>query len=146
MDNCIRRKDAINTVSNIYNSCHECTLEEYRDTLIESFRVLCGVTPSVNDCISRQSTIVALANNRCGNDEWDLAVTHDVETVKRIPSVSPKHPTGYWTRRKTSQHNGELYCSACGKPALYSVYKNESYSEYCPHCGTEMCEVDPDEY
>jgi len=42
------------------------------------------------DCISRQAAIIALAHNRCGNDEWDLAVTNDVETVKKLPSVEPE--------------------------------------------------------
>ena len=43
---CISRKDAISTVNNMYNSCREYTLTEYRDVLIECFRVLCGVTPA----------------------------------------------------------------------------------------------------
>lgn len=42
-EDCVRRKDAISTVNNIYNSCRDCTMEEYRDTMIESFKVLCGV-------------------------------------------------------------------------------------------------------
>ena len=49
---------------------------------------------NVGDLISRQAAIVALANNRCGNDEWDLAVTHDVETIKKIPSAEPERPRG----------------------------------------------------
>ena len=43
----------------------------------------------MSDLISREAAVVALANNRCGNDEQDLAVTHDVETIKKIPAVEP---------------------------------------------------------
>ena len=53
----------------------------------------------MSDLISRQAAIVALANNRCGNDEWDLAVTHDVETIKKIPSVDPEKCSDYISRQ-----------------------------------------------
>ena len=56
----------------------------------------CSEIPNNSDTISREAAIVALANNRCGNDEWDLAVTHDVETIKKIPSVEPERKTGKW--------------------------------------------------
>ena len=99
----------------------------------------------VDKYICLREAVVALSNKKCGNDENDIALSNAIETLYKLKAIQIDRRIGYWTRRRTIHHDGELYCSVCGKSALYSVYKQESYSEYCPHCGAEMCEVEPDE-
>lgn len=92
----------------------------------------------MSDLISRQSTIIALANNRCGNDEWDLAVTHDVETVKKIPSVEPERKSGKWIEGEKTPGYIKWNCSECG---LLIRNPQKPWYEYCPKCGADMRDV-----
>jgi hypothetical protein len=39
------------------------------------------------DLISRKTAIIQLSNNKCGIDEWDIAVQHDIETIKSLASA-----------------------------------------------------------
>ena len=41
------------------------------------------VSPSI-DTISRQAAILQLSHNKCGNDENDIAVQHDIETISHV--------------------------------------------------------------
>lgn len=43
-----------------------------------------------NDLISRQAAILQLSHNKCGNDENDIAVEHDIETIIALPSAQPE--------------------------------------------------------
>ena len=42
------------------------------------------------DCISRREAILQLSHNKCGNDENDIAVQHDIETIRKLPSTQPE--------------------------------------------------------
>lgn len=90
----------------------------------------------MSDIISRQTAIVALANNRCGNDEWDLAVTHDVETIKKIPSVDPERKPGKWIKVVDEETSNSIRwhyeCSLC------KSRKGWKDCDYCPNCGAKM--------
>lgn len=85
MSDLISREEVLNLIDTAFESGAFDGRYAY-ENLIDAVHNL--IHPLETDLISRKSAIVAIANNRCGNDEWDLAVTHDVETIKRIPSVN----------------------------------------------------------
>ena len=62
---------------------------EFLPELIEVLRQAPSVQ-SVTDCISRKAAILQLSHNKCGNEEWDIAVQHDIETIKQLPSAQPE--------------------------------------------------------
>ena len=43
-----------------------------------------------DDLISRKAAILQLSHNKCGNEEWDIAVQHDIETITQLPSAQPE--------------------------------------------------------
>lgn len=40
-----------------------------------------------DDLISRKAAILQLSHNKCGNEEWDIAVQHDIETITQLSSA-----------------------------------------------------------
>ena len=64
----------------------------------------------------------------------------DVETIIRsVPAVDVvpvRH--GKWIRKRTVEHEGEWYCSICGKDMLYTWGPGCGLADYCPHCGAKM--------
>ena len=56
----------------------------------------CSEIPNSSDCISRQAAILQLSHNKCGNDENDIAVQHDIETIRKLPPVESEQKIGYW--------------------------------------------------
>ena len=43
------------------------------------------------DAISRQAAITQLSHNKNkGDDEWELAVANDIQTIWKLPSVQPE--------------------------------------------------------
>lgn len=43
------------------------------------------------DCISRQAAITQLSHNKNkGDDEWELAVENDIQTIWKLPSAKPE--------------------------------------------------------
>lgn len=45
---------------------------------------------------------------------------------------------GKWIRKRTVEHEGEWYCSICGKDMLYTWGPGCGLADYCPHCGARM--------
>jgi hypothetical protein len=39
------------------------------------------------DLISREKAIIQLSHNKSGNDDSDVVIQHDIETVKGLPSA-----------------------------------------------------------
>lgn len=59
--------------------------------------------------------------------------------ISQIPAadVAPvRH--GKWIRKRTVEHEGEWYCSICGKDMLYTWGPGCGLADYCPHCGAKM--------
>lgn len=89
----------------------------------------------MSDLISRQAAIIALANNRCGNDEWDFAVTHDVETVKKLPSVTPQpevircNDCKHWTNNIGDSRLRDNYCNE----AAHGFHYRCGGDDYCSY-------------
>ena len=45
----------------------------------------------MGDLISRQAAIIQLSHNKNkGDDEWELAVESDIQTIWKLPSAQPK--------------------------------------------------------
>ena len=52
---------------------------------------------NVGDTISRQAAITQLSHNKNkGDDEWELAVDNDIQTIWKLPSALPEQRTGHW--------------------------------------------------
>lgn len=48
---------------------------------------------------------------------------------------------GKWTDKRTIEHDGEWYCTACGKEiTIYMGADREDRYAYCPNCGADMME------
>ena len=73
------------------------------------------------------------------NDSYEKGFMDAINAVLDIPAVDAvevRH--AYWTRKRTGEHDGELYCSACGKAALLIDWREEWKSTFCPWCGACM--------
>ena len=68
----------------------------------------------------------------------DMADVFD-SIVDLQPTAEPKH--GRWIR-KESKRCWWWECSECGEPPSRTQYGREYLSEYCPHCGARMDEVE----
>ena len=114
-----------------------------------------------DEYISREAALRAIENKR--NEYVDKAWTPVVggryrqdelfanaalgcraaeEEVKTVPAADVKPVVyGYWTRKRTIEHDGELYCSVCGKEpntGMFGITK----TNFCPNCGADMREVE----
>lgn len=47
------------------------------------------------DLISRQAAIVQLSHNKTGDDDCDVVIQNDIETIKSLPSAPRLHITEY---------------------------------------------------
>lgn len=94
------------------------------------------------DCISRQAVIKLLSY------DWANRPAHKaVESIRNLPSVTPKEKTGKWiedANKIDAQFGRHTYiCSECGKYAEYFVSGTEVWWDrikpnYCPNCGAKM--------
>lgn len=89
------------------------------------------------DTISRDKAIVQLSHNKTGDDDCDVIIQKDIETIKALPPVKPAEKVGRWI--KTVSENGvtsSVRCSECGfEDNRYMLFR------YCPNCGRKMQEV-----
>lgn len=47
----------------------------------------------------------------------------------------------HWTDHRTIEHDGEWYCTACGKEiTIYMGADREDRYKFCPNCGADMRE------
>lgn len=65
----------------------------------------------------------------------DEALGEEVAKHDFVEAEPVRH--GRWTRHRTYEHDGELYCTECNKDAPM-----DSLWEYCPNCGAKMDEVE----
>ncbi|MBR2554310.1 MAG: hypothetical protein IKE94_05545 [Aeriscardovia sp.] len=111
------RRDAECRVRHAFNQGYEMGLKENKK--------------QSGDAISRQAAIVQLSHNKNGDDDCDVIIQRDVETIKALPSVTPQQRTGRWI----DSHIPESMlceCSECG-------FTCGAYSfNYCPNCGCSM--------
>ena len=88
------------------------------------------------DCISRQAAITQLSHNiNKGDDEWELAVENDIQTVWQLPPIQPKK--GKWI--KTARWGRVYYCDQCRNYLDFDgVNAGRGSTNFCPNCGAKM--------
>lgn len=75
----------------------------------------------MDDLISRQAAITQLSHNKNkGDDEWELAVENDIQTVWQLPPIQPEI-----VRCKDCQHYEYGICKKAG------LYVNKSPNGFC---------------
>jgi hypothetical protein len=93
------------------------------------------------DLISRQAAITQLSHNKNkGDDEWELAVENDIQTIWKLPSARPKrgkwidrgeHGDWEWQADGRGKHWHEWECNIC-----HHYFDERTF--FCPHCGADM--------
>ena len=82
------------------------------------------------DAVSRQDAIIQLSHNKNGDPDCDVIIQHDIETLKQLPSVTPKP---------------KVYCKEC-KHYDPSTWKEDSgWCNVEDDCETGI-EMTPDDY
>lgn len=79
------REEAIKALRDV--QC-EVMRDSYIDKVYDMAIEALSQVPS-DDVISRRKAILQLSHNKCGNEEWDIAVQHDIETITQLPSAQP---------------------------------------------------------
>lgn len=93
------------------------------------------------DCISRNAAIVQLSHNKIGDDDCDVIIQKDIETIKALAPVMPKPKIGRWipTEYDGYADGNPVYdrweCSECG---WEHTGDEESLTAFCPNCGAKM--------
>ena len=75
------------------NACKLCA-EEHRQLAewLKDYKRL-KEQESCEDCISRKAAIVQLSYNKIGNDDYEMIIQDDINTIKALPPVIPKPKT-----------------------------------------------------
>ena len=103
----------------------------------------------MDDLISRQKVIDALADMHCKSDEdgYVWIIRSDAwARIDALPSVTPKQECGKWNAYYHGINETPSFtysCNQCGYSAPYGLYGGK-YSQkewnYCPNCGARMTE------
>ena len=101
----------------------------------------------MDDLISRQAAIDALADMHCKSDEdgYVWIIRSDAwARIDALPSVTPERKCGKWNAYYHGINETPSFtysCSQCGYSAPYGLYGGK-YSQkkwnYCPMCGADM--------
>ena len=94
-----------------------------------------------DDVISRQAAIIQLSHNKNGDDDCDVIVQKDIETIKQLPSAQQERPKGNWVEIGDEPYD-EWECDVCGFVIDGSgCIDSEEYRDvykFCPNCGADM--------
>ena len=90
-----------------------------------------------SDYISREAAI-ALTDQHCFESCYDAEWME--EALKDIPAADVRPVVrAHWTDHRTLEHDGEWYCSACGKEiTIYMGADRPDRYAFCPNCGADM--------
>jgi ribosomal protein L32 len=135
-DDAVSRADVLESFADLYDTFEDCPkgiINELHGKF-EDLRTLPSVTPKSDQCedaVNRKDAAIQLSHNKNGDPDCDVIIQHDIETLKRLPSVTQKR-TGKWMNLQLIPDDitGHTYgeCSICGK--LRKV------DNYCPNCGS----------
>ena len=126
--------DLIEKLSNL-RSQFNCFDENERDayhTLSEAIKVLSERPEPCEDAVSRKDAIIQLSHNKNGDPDCDVIIQHDIETLKRMPPVTPKRKTGRWL----DNYQYGYKCSECG--AYLEIDCGDVEMNFCPNCNADM--------
>ena len=77
------------------------------------------------------------------SDGWRSGKYPSASTVRSLPTIEPERAHGHWIHRGA----GCFECDQCGELVSTNVYKAEKASDrfkFCPECGVDMREGDPE--
>lgn len=78
----------------------------------------------MNDLISRHDAVIQLSHNKIGDDDCDVIIQRDIETIKQLPSAEPNI----------------IYCKDCRKHnKRIGDYVEKSDGTYYWICKTDAC-------
>lgn len=100
----------------------------------------------MNDLISRQAAIDALADMHCKSDEdgYVWIIRSDAwARIDALPSVTPKQERGKWETVEDWDGDEHYRCSECGAEFVLidGTPENNDYY-FCPNCGARMTKED----
>lgn len=95
---------------------------------------------SCEDYISRKAAIVQLSYNKIGNDDYEMIIQDDINTIKALPPVIPKPKTSWIpvSERLPKNEDYVLVCYEDGhiRTAYYYIDNNFYPSEFEDCCET----------
>ena len=101
----------------------------------------------MNDYISREDVKkllwerISLATfMRRGIPNVVKSLSFITEQLEKIPAADVRPVVrGEWTDHRTNEHDGEWYCTACGKEiTIYMGVDRKDRYAFCPNCGAKM--------
>lgn len=71
---------------------------------------------------------------------WNNNAHDCAENIRSIPAADVRPVVrAHWTDHRTIEHDGEWYCSACGKEiTIYMGADRPDRYRFCPNCGADM--------
>ena len=94
----------------------------------------------MDDLISRQAAIDALADMHCKSDEdgYVWIIRSDAwARIDALPSAQPERKTGHWI--KTARWGRVYYCDQCRNYLDFDgVNAGRGSTNFCPNCGADM--------
>ena len=93
------------------------------------------------DYISREAAIDAVCKDCCLKKSMAChEQCNDIDNLKSIPAADVRPVVrAHWTDHRTIEHDGEWYCSACGKEiTIYMGADRPDRYRFCPNCGADM--------
>ena len=91
------------------------------------------------DYIEREAALAAL---RKAHNPNTARMAISFAAVNSVPAADVRPVVrAHWTDRRTIEHDGEWYCTACGKEiTIYMGADREDRYNFCPNCGADMRE------
>lgn len=95
--------------------------------------------------IEREAAVNAVLNlvPKVDCDGYCWVIRGDAaRAIDSIPAADVRPAVrGMWTDKRTIEHDGEWYCTACGKEiTIYMGADREDRYAFCPNCGADMRE------
>ena len=117
MKKLIYLEDAVDVIKKYYRICDDLLeVIAYEDLLeviaheIEQLQSAEPDVPDINDgdMISRKAAIVQLSHNKTGDDDCDVVIQNDIETIKSLPSAEPE-----WNNHTVACLLAEMFGEDC---------------------------------
>lgn len=124
----------------------EMTLEQARQAVKDLRKKLAEYLEqqSCEDTISRNTAIVQLSHNKNWDDDCDVIIQKDIETIKALPPVTLQQKVGKWIPLTVKDDD----CDCWGRVDSHTEFKcsncskvSKIRSKYCPNCGEKKQEV-----
>ena len=102
----------------------------------------------MSDLISRQAAIVQLSHNKTGDDDCDVVIQNDIETIKSLPFAQPEQTDCEYCHEDSDgdvrpvEKNSHAWLVRRGRTMKLRVGFKGEYREcdilFCPMCGRDL--------